>query len=257
MPKTTRYKRNFRKRTKKKNTLAKRVKKLENLTQNVVERNYWDNLGSVEQTAEGGTMVQDLFNWNNIIPTGAAPTGHVNYGERIGDKITITRASIKFQLKYAGTFLQSRFQRVRIIIFRTPQQTGTTPISNEYSPVDILHLTMGDIDPTIAFYSKNPNQHYRVVMDKVVTLGNPQGTAGDDRPVTTNSSNDYGLYPNYRIIEKSFKFPKGLTLEYDEGGHVTKNQYRMLIISSNDVTDNEGATENPDIHYFCRTNYIM
>jgi hypothetical protein len=256
MPKYTKKK--YKKNKKRTSELAKRVKKLETITQNVVERNYWDNLGSVDQTAEGGTMVQDLFNWENIIPVGSAPTGHVNYGERLGDKITVTRATIKFQIRYAGTFLQSRFQRCRIIIFRTPELTGSTATSNLYSPSDILKLNMGDIDPTIAFNAKDPSQHYTVVYEKVITLGNPQGNAGhDDRTAGNNPSNNYSNNSNYRVFEKSFVFPKGLQITYDENGHVVKNMHRMLVISYNDVTDDQGVVENPDVQFFTRTNYIM
>lgn len=254
------------KRTRKKSTaLATRVKKLERLTQNTVERNYWDNYTTIADTADVGQVLHDPFNLEGIQAVGVnvggnaataagldpTPQGLVNYGERIGDTITITRMVAKISLRFNDPqYIPNRWQKVRLIWFKIPPLTAELH-GNEYQPNNILKL--GNIDPTHAFYQKGGDRHFTILSDRVYTLGNP-ATLHQAGTLPLQAST---RFPNYRMITKTFVFKKGLNVVYDSIGNPKSNNIKLLAISYNNEKNQAGEVENPYIEVHTRCNYIM
>jgi hypothetical protein len=248
------------KQSKSTNGLAKRVKKLETLTKNVIDRSWWYNDFVSTTGINSGVVIQDPFSLGLIAvadPASLTPS-QTAYGIRIGPKITITRMNMKMRLKFADVLGANRYQRLRVIIFKIPPTfTSGAGVAQPFPlPSDILELTVGvgNVGKTSAYYKKNSKLTYTIIKDQTYMLGCPTGVVNSAPSVSALAQ----IYPSTRFINMNFNFPKGLDITYDSNGNVKHNQYRLLLISENDVDSPDfPSNQCPDVHVMTRTNYIQ
>jgi hypothetical protein len=251
-------KKKYKKNKKRVSTLAKRVKKLENLTKETVNRSYWYNAETHNETINDGIIVQDPFSLGLISVKDDSSTlpNEVAYGERVGPSIMITNMNIKIKMRFSNPLALCKWQRIRVIMFRIPPTYTTQANSQQPFPIpsDILELTVGvnHVGKTNAYYAKNSKLTYKIIKDRTFMLHQPYGVVN-----TPPSYSSIGVGSNYRICEFNFKFPKGKTIEYDENGNPKNGLYRLLLISENDTSDVAHEQECPSVSFMTRVNYIQ
>lgn len=250
--------RNFRKRRNyKKNSIIKRVKKLENLTKNTAERSYRYNTFSMSNVTDVGEINQDPFDLLSIstIQPPSATSGFTNYGQRIGDRITITNMNIQGKIKFVDTNSANRWCRVRVILFKLSDNTSSVvPAASDAQINDILNMSIGQNVGCGRYYRKESQVRYNIIKDKIYIVGNK---LGDSSVITPGGGNllSYSGYSNCKWFNWNMRFKKGLNIEYDGTGNIRSNQYRLLLVTENDVTGQ--ANIRPDIHFKTLVNYIM
>ena len=256
MAKQNKYmKKKYKKNKRKTEALSKRVKKLEKLTEETVNRSFWYNFETHDATLNAGLVVQDPFLLNDITNTEISvgvPTEN-SYGKRLGPSIMVTRLNMIIKLRFASTELANRWQRIRCILFKLPFDFQNQAGVSQPMPIasDILELTVGTdkVGKTNAYYKKNSLLTYKVIKDSTCMLSNFQVRANPP---------DYNPNPNnIKYIKWDMPFPDGLKVEYDTNGNVKCNQYRLLIVSENDVDNIDTQTQCPSVNFLTRVNYVM
>lgn len=261
MPTNRKYKRTFRKK-KKTNQLAKRVKKLETLTKNTVERSYRYNDFSMSQVTSSGLIKQDPFDLKSI--NTIQPPSNVtenNQGQRIGDRITLTSCNIQAKMKWADANPANTWCKIRVIIFKLSNNTyNYAPIApdppgnttgGDALVQDILNLSHPNVGQCQAYYRKDGNVKYTIMKDRTYIIGNKLTDANQVQGFAQLTSQ----YPSCKNLNWTFRFKKGLNVEYDFTNNIRTNQLRMLVITENDSLT--GAEIQPDIHFKTRINYCM
>ena len=257
-----RKRRNFRKNKRRKtNSIVKRVKKLETLTKNTAERSYRYNTFSMSHVTNQGEVRQDLLDLKSISTIQQPTVGNqVNLGQRIGDRITLTSFNVQGKIKWADPSPSNTWCKVRIIIFKLSNNTyNYLPLDPPRDPdaggdalvQDILNLSHPNVGQCQAYYRKDGQVKYNVMKDRTYIIGNKitdGNQVGGYEQLTSG-------YKSCRWFNWTFKFPKGLNVEYDFTNQIRTNQIRMLVITENDNLT--GAETQPDIHFKTRINYIM
>lgn len=247
------YKRKGFKKNRKTNQLSKRVKKLEIMTKNVVERNYRYNSFSMSSVTSSGMIKQDPFDLlgiSTIQPPGST-AGFVNYGTRIGDRISVTRYNIQAKIQWADTNTTNTWCRVRVILFQLSNNTANNPPTGSDALVqDIVNLSEGsNVGATNAWYRKDGQVKYKILKDRTYTIGNKQTSQLSVGEIYNSQ------YPPVKYLNWTIKYKNGKNVEYDFTSQIRTGQLRLLVITENDSST--GAQIQPDIHFKTITNYIM
>lgn len=256
MAKQNKYmKKKYKKNKTKTQALTKRVKKLEKLTEEVVNRSFIYNYGTEDAALNSGLVVQDPFLLRSIhnVDVSTGVPSEVSYGKRLGPSILVTRLNMLLKLRFASTLVANRWQRIRCILFKIPPHFTSQAGASEPIPLasDILEMTVGTdkVGKTNAYYKKNSQLTYSIIKDKTCMLSNN---------LVRENPNAYNPNPNnIKYIEWNLSFKDGIKIDYDQYGHPKNDQYRLLIVSENDVDSQDTFTQCPAVNFLSRVNYIM
>lgn len=246
--------RNFRKKTKT-SQLSRRVKKLEKKVANVVEYNHQYSVGSNYNSSPTGITIQDPFSLETINSIEESESGSkIDYGVRIGPKITLQRARMKIRISFTSALLANRWQSCRLVMFKLGANTAPTyTANNSVAPSDIIELGIGSlIGKPHSFYKKNSNVGFTVLKDRLYHVGNKEVSNAQSTIIFGPSP-----YKNVLNIEWDFKFKNGLTIEYDKDGHVKDNKYKLILLSENDLIGVGMQDDAPEVEWETLINYIM
>lgn len=203
--------RKYKKRRKTQGTsLVAKVNKLIN-----AQATWWDAYVSVSPSTSGGYTAIGL---NDIIKG-------TNAQQRIGDKIELKSISMKFfvSLLNGVAVNADAFNNVRILLVHFPQ-----PLTSGVGvlPGDVLET--GDV---LSHYKKDSKVKYRILFDSLYYL--------DNQGFGTGASSNPKWQPATRHQVRCFKdikFPKGLSITYNNSNVITANEVQLLMVSDSSIT---------------------
>lgn len=115
---------------------------------------------------------------------------------RVGSRIFVTNLNIKFRLgNTALTAAAAEGSMIRLVVGIDMQANGAMPVAGDVWVADGNILENRNLDQS---------QRFRILMDKFVCI-----------PVTAADVTN-GTYPNYRVVEKYFKFKQPLQIAYSD-----------------------------------------
>lgn len=209
-PYASKIQRAYRKHKKKRaSTLARQNKTKINKLMNS-QATWYDYFLSISPSSAG--VINELGLLNIVIGN--------NPNQRYGNKIELKGLSMKsFIFTINGMAANAdAFNNVRVIIFTIPQAQVPLPNLNAQ---DILQ----NLD-VLSHYKKDSRVKYKILFDSMYYVDN-QASPGQPRWAAVQS--------HQKFCATKITWPKGLSVEYDANGDISKNNVLMLAISDSSV----------------------
>lgn len=215
-----------------------------------------------------GTATAATFDNTNIIALGCQTGAYeieqgVGMSQRIGNKITVKRATIKGTIVANGynatTNPTPKPVQIKMVLFYNKEEPNVKPTpAQDADFYDFENTTTGFRNDLIDMWDSYNTEKYRIVKTKTFKIGwasSDQFTVGSGTQGTLNMpNNDFKLNANFKIDYTKY-LPKTMVFKDNNINSTSKQLYCMWIPCSADGSFIFSGVTRANVCYSCQLQY--